>query len=182
MQSRPLYQPYLSAASTKLCRRCEQLKTLPFFPRDNSRPDGRWHTCSACNRRQWKEVGKYRAFQRSIRGGDSHTGLAGLRQYRNRSGERFSNLPSDLRWKAERLLSKYLARHQYHMTPTRYAALVACAASNVHRLGDRSWARSLWRRKGYRRAELRKTAEASQLDEVRRKNVGKSRVAYLPLD
>ena len=58
-------------------------------------------------------MGKFRAFQRKWeKGSDSRTGLAGLRQYRNRSGERFSNLPRDLRWKAERLLSKYLARHR----------------------------------------------------------------------
>ena len=55
------------------------------------------------------------------------------------------------------------------MTPARYAALVACAASNVRRLETRSWARSLWRRKGYRRAELRKTAEASELNNRRKK-------------
>ncbi len=161
-QAVPIWATHIELSETKRCRKCEQSKTLPFFPRDRSRPDGRWHTCSACNRKQWKEVGKQRAARRRWQsGGHSCTGLPGLRQYRNLSGERFSNLPADLRWKAERLLSKYVARHQWHMTPTRYAALVARAASNARRLGDRSWARSLWRLKGYRRAERKKSAEAA---------------------
>jgi hypothetical protein len=180
---RPGFSYNSDASVKKRCHRCEQWKTLPFFPRDRSRRDGRCHTCSACNRREWKEVGKPRAAQRRWqRGSHSRTGLPGLRQYRNTSGERFSNLPPDLRLKAERLLSKYVARHQWHMTPTLYAALIACAASNVHRLGDRSWARSLWRLKGYRRAERNKAAEAVQLDEIRARNAGKPRVRYLPLD
>jgi|SRR5271169_5563990 len=170
-------------SAPKLCRKCGQAKRLAFFPRDRSRPDGRWHTCSACNRRWWKEVGKPRAARRRWQTASSNgTGLSGLRQYRNRSGERFSNLPPDLRWKAERLLAKYMTRHRWHMTPTRYAALIACAASNVRRVGDRSWARSLWRLKGYRRAERRKAVGAAQLDEIRRRNAGRSRVAYLSLD
>jgi hypothetical protein len=61
------------------------------------------------------------------------------------------------------------------MTPTRYAALVACAASNVRRLGDRSWSHSLHRHSGVDRearrakhkpgAEYAPTAFHSQLEE-----------------
>jgi hypothetical protein len=110
------------------------------------------------------------------------SGLPGLRSYHNRDGDRFFSLPPDLRCKAEELLNKYLASHMWHMIPTRYAALVACAASNVRRLGDRSWARSLRRHKAYRRAERRKEAQEAQLAAIRDNNIGKSRVAYLPLD
>jgi hypothetical protein len=125
VQSDHPYSYSSGPTATKQCRRCTQWKTLPFFPRDRSRPDGRWHTCSACNRTQWKEHSKERTAQRRWQNGrDSRTGISGLRRYRNRSGDRFSNLPPDLRWKAERLLSKYMERHRRHMTPTRYAALV----------------------------------------------------------
>jgi hypothetical protein len=176
------FSPELS--TTKCCSKCGQWKTLPFFPRDRSRPDGHWHTCSACNRTNWKQVGKHRAAQRrwQKRSRPTATGLAGLRSYHKREGDRFSNLSPELRWKAERLLSKYVERHRWHMTPTRYAALVACAASNVRRLGDRSWARSLRRLKGYRRAERRKATQEAQLGAIRDSNIGKARVAYLPLD
>jgi hypothetical protein len=45
------------------------------------------------------------------------------------------------------------------------ALLMACAASNAKRVGDRSWARRMWRLKGWRRqllGELRLQLEPSQ--------------------
>jgi hypothetical protein len=39
-------------SKTKLYRKCGQRKTLPLFPRDHSRPDGRWHTCKECNQQR----------------------------------------------------------------------------------------------------------------------------------
>jgi hypothetical protein len=53
------------------------------------------------------------------------------------------------------------------MTPALYACLHACAASNARRVGDNSWARSMLRKKGYRRAE-RKQLQATVEQEQRR--------------
>jgi hypothetical protein len=147
----------------KRCRKCGICKTLWFFPRDRSRPDGRWHSCRACNRADWKERGKFLAAGKKAREKALHrsrTGLQGLRQYRRKhaAGE-FASLPPELRWKARQLLNRYLARHRHHLTGPRIAALCACAASNVRRLGDRSWARRMWRLKGYHRT-MRRSLEA----------------------
>ncbi len=130
---------------------------LAFFPRDRSKPDGRWHSCRACNRIYWATRGKPLEAQRKAdaqAGRQTRQGLRGLRQY-GHPGDRLGALPPELRSQAERLLKKYLTRHGWHMTGPRYAALVACAASNAKRVGDRSWARGMRRLKGYRRAQRR---------------------------
>jgi len=151
----------------KRCPKCGIYKALGLFPRDRSRPDGRWHTCRACNRECWKRQGKFLAAEKKAREKALHqsrTGLRGLREYRRKqpAGE-FASLSPELRWKARQLLNKYLDRHKYHLTGPRIAALCACAASNVRRLGDRSWARRLWRIKGYYRSQRRRLeAEAKQ--------------------
>ena len=139
----------------KVCRKCGRSKTLAFFPRDRSRADGCWHTCRLCNSQHWKATGKQQAALKRARERAekiTQTGLRGLRQY-GHSGDSFASMPYPLRWTAERLLNKYLAIHRDRMTPALYASLHATAASNAHRVGDRSWARRMWRIKGYRRAE-----------------------------
>ncbi len=143
----------------KRCRDCGHWKPLAFFPRDRSRPDGRWHTCRTCNRQRWKTQGRFQAAlrkaeQRARQQRQSRQGLKGLHSYRRkRSG--LEALPSELRWQAQQLYSRYLSKHRGQLTQERCALLLACACSNVKRLGDRSWARRLWRLKGYRRAERR---------------------------
>jgi hypothetical protein len=148
----------------KQCRKCHAPKPLAFFPRDRSRPDGRWHTCRACNRQRWQTQGQpqaalRKAEQRVQQQRQTRQGLKGLQCYRNRKCSGFDRLPPELRWQAQRLYSEYLHRHRGHLTQQRSALLLGCACSNVKRLGDRSWARRLWRMKGYRRAERRKAAE-----------------------
>jgi hypothetical protein len=91
-------------------------------------------------------------------------GLAGLRQYRHRKAqELFTSLPPVFRPVARQLLHKYLSRHSGHMTRHKYVTLIACAASNAPRVGDRSWARRMWRLKGHGRAERRQAEEAARL-------------------
>jgi hypothetical protein len=168
----------------KQCRKCHALKPLAFFPRDRSRPDGRWHTCSACNRQRWKTQGRTLAADRKAREQaerQSREGLSGLQQYRRKdSGLRA--LPPGLRYKAQQLYSYYMHNHRRHLTQQRCALLLACACSNAKRLGNRSWARRMWRLKGYRRAERRKLPEAERLAEIRARNAGTPRHRLLPLD
>jgi hypothetical protein len=165
---------------TKRCRQCGDVKTLPFFPLDRSRPAGRWHTCRACNRLHWTTRGKRIAAEVKAQAQADHrklTGLAGLRHYRHhKAQELFTSLSPAYRPVARQLLNKYLTRHSGHMTRHRYAALIACAASNAPRVGDRSWARRMWRLKGYRRAERRQAEEATRLAEIRVKNAGQPRI------
>lgn len=146
---------------TKLCSKCHTRKPPGFFSKDRSRGDGRWHACRACNREYWQQRGKLLALARKIEQTEhqSRTGLCGLRQYRRKNSEEFASVPPELRFQARQLVNKYLARHRHHLTSTRIAALYACAASNVQRLGDRSWARRLWWKKGYYR-KLEREAEA----------------------
>ena len=170
----------------KRCRKCGRPKHLEFFPKDRGRPDGRWHTCRECNRRHWAIKGKRAAEYRRLtkladKKSHSREGINGLRRYGQRPEESFGTLPLKLRPVARRLLEKYLSRHFHRMTPALYASLHATATSNARRVGDRSWARSMWRKKGYRRAERRKNQEEAELARIRRKNAGKSRKAYLPL-
>jgi len=110
----------------------------------------------------------------------SRTGLRGLRKYRrkNKNTEEFVSVPPELRWEARQLLNKYLAGHRHHLTPVLVASLHACAASNVRRLGDRSWARRLWRIKGYHRS-LRRAVEAdAEQETLRARRAGKPRVGF----
>lgn len=164
----------------KRCRKCGLSKTLAFFPKDRSRPDGHWHTCRACNREYWAERGKVLALDKKIRERARHpsrTGIRGLRRYRRpKDVEEFASVPPELRWQARQLLNKYLHRHRYHLTPALIACLHGCAASNVQRLGDRSWARRLWWKKGYYRAMRRELVAAAEQAEIRAARVGRPRV------
>lgn len=96
----------------------------------------------------------------------SRTGLHGLRQYRRKDCEEFASLPPELRRPARQLLNKYLARHKHHLTLPRIASLHACAASNVRRLVDRSWARRMWRLKGHHRTMRRSLEAQAQQDSI----------------
>ena len=64
-QALPIRATHLELSETKHCGKCEQSKTLPFFPRDRSRPDGRWHTCKLCNQ-QHGQVLRRAASERRI--------------------------------------------------------------------------------------------------------------------
>lgn len=170
-----------SGDGKKRCRKCGMRKTLAFFPQDRSKPDGRWHTCRACNREYSAERGKFLAIERKIRERasrpPSRTGLRGLRQYRRpKNAGEFASLPPELRWPARQLLNKYLHRHRHHLTPALIASLHGCAVSNVQRLGDRSWARRLWWQKGRYRVMRRELEAAAEQAEIRASNVGKPRV------
>jgi hypothetical protein len=170
----------------KRCRKCGMRKTLAFFPRDRSQPDGRWHSCRACNRDYWHERGKPLAADRKIREKacrpPSRTGLRGLRQYRRPNGEEFASVPPELRPRARQLFNRYLARHRHHLTPTLIASLHGTAASNVKRLGDRSLARRLRWMKGYYRS-LRRQLEAAEEDQNRAsRRAGKPRSGSTNMD
>src|SRR5215469_11414393 len=153
------------------------VQTLAFFPRDRSRLDGRWHTCRACNRLHWREIGKQRSAWRKQKKRvkrESRQGLQGLKKYpQKRRRSSFESLPESLRWIAQQLFNRYAAKHRGRLTQPRLALLMACAASNARRVGDSAWARRMRRLKGYRRAEGRKAAQEEQLAEIRAKNAGK---------
>jgi hypothetical protein len=109
-----------------------------------------------CNRQHWKQLGKRQAAEKKAPEKAQHpsrTGLQGLRQYGRKDAGEFDSLPQELRRSARQLLNSYLDRHKHHLTGPLIACLHGCAASNVRRLGDRSWARRMWRLKGYRRSE-----------------------------
>ena len=184
MQSHDPLQTSTGPFATKRCRKCGAVKTLAFFPRDRSRPDGRWHTCRACNRLYWHRWGTHLAgFNKRDKQAKrkSRSGLKGLRKYpHQRNREAFASLEPELRFVAQNLLNRYRARHP-RRSQAQDALLIATATSNARRVGDRSWARRMWRLKGYRRAERRKAKEQAELIEIRARNAGKSRVAYLPL-
>ncbi len=157
--------------AAKRCRKCGKQRALSLFPRDRSKPDGHWHTCKACNRTYWHERGSLLAALRKGRQaaqlGPTRTGLRDLRRYHHKDSQPFASVPPELRSQAQQLLNKYLYRHRRRLTPALIACLHACAASNVKRLGDRSWARSLRRKKGYYRSLRRKAQAEAQQDEIR---------------
>src|SRR5215471_7362310 len=152
------------AVPVKRCRKCGVIKPLAFFPIDRSRRDGHWHTCRACNRDYWRQRGKLLALRRKYNK-TSRSGLRGLKQY-GHGGPRFGRLAAELRAVAQRLLSAYLAKHGNRMTPALYASLHASAASHAPRVGSRSWARRMWRLKGWRRQERRQAAQDARLTEI----------------
>jgi hypothetical protein len=161
----------------KRCRVCGHDWPLGFFPIDRSRPDGRWHTCSACNKNHWREHGKQRALGRKLQvkleqARTSRTGLSGLRKYHTADGL-FDSLPVELRLKAQMILSNSLARARAEgrkLSQPQIALRIAAAVSNCVRVGDRSWARRMWRLKGYRRAERRKAEKEATQAEIRARN------------
>jgi hypothetical protein len=179
--------PFSLLTGRKRCRRCGSERYLVLFPRDQSRPDGYWHTCILCNRDDWKQHGKARAIQRKLddlleRARNSRTGLVGLKKYHNGPG--FDALPTTLRIEAQRILSRFLARAKAegrHLSQPQIALRIASAVSNCWRVGDSTWRRRMLRLKGYRRAERRKAVEQARLAEVRTKNAeGKLRSKLLP--
>jgi hypothetical protein len=150
----------------KRCRKCWTEKPLGFFPRDRSRPDGRWHTCTMCRKNRWKEHEKpilelRRRLLLSLRSAKS--GLEGLRRYYGRRRETvYDSLPIGLRRTADSLWSTYVVRAQAEgrrLSQPQVALMKARAVSNAQRFGDRSWSRRMLRLLGYRRAERRKRFE-----------------------
>jgi len=162
--------------TAKWCANCGQDKPFVFFPRDRSRPDGRWHTCRLCNAKDWQTRGKVLALRRKYRR-VSCSGLQGLRQCQ-RGKSRFASLPPELRPTAQQLLSRYLDKHAHRMTPALHASLVASAASHAPLVGSRSWGLSMRAKKGWRTRERRRAQSEAVLTEIRAKNAGKARVSY----
>ena len=161
----------------KCCHVCHRDKPLGFFPQDRSRLDGRWHTCRLCNGNRWREHGKSIAAERKLakriaQAQNSRNGILGLRKY-HRSGKGLEGLPPDLRYKAQGIISRAIARAKAkgrRLSQERFALLTACAISNARRVGDRSWSRRMLRLKGYRRAERRQAEKEAQLAEIRARN------------
>jgi len=81
---------------------------------------------------------------------NSRRNLDGLKSYRKKRGEVFSQLPPRERVVARQLLNKYEHQHGARLSQRKRALLKACAASNSRRVGDKSWSRSMRRRKGWR--------------------------------
>jgi hypothetical protein len=149
-------------SAVKRCRKCGQLKPLELLPRDRGRPDGRWHTCKECNQ-QWCRFQRWAVREHKKRELAASPPpqpapgrrLDGLKSYRNTSGERFSQLPTRGRFIAQQLFNKYLHKHRApRLTQPKMALLMACAASNAKRVGDKSWSRRMKRLKGWRRQLL----------------------------
>jgi hypothetical protein len=161
---------------TKRCRRCGERKPLAFFPRDRSRPDGRWHSCFACNRAYWTARGKVQRLRRSLRRQYEHQslqGIRGLRLHRRLRVGRGRLLLPQLQLIRLQLLEGYLAKHAWHMTPPLYASLHATATANAPRVGDRTLGYRLRALKGWRRRERKKREQEAQLAEWRARNEGK---------
>jgi hypothetical protein len=84
--------------------------------------------------------------------------LEGLKSYRNTSGGDlpFSHLRPRERVIARQQVNKYEQKHRGHrLSQPKGALLMAAAASNARRVGDRSWARRMWQLKGLRQQRLR---------------------------
>jgi hypothetical protein len=172
----------------KWCQRCQKSLCITKFPVDRSRPDGRWHACRDCNQRYWEERGKLLAIQRKLdclmeRAKNDRSGLRGLRKYRNTGG--LDTLPAELRANAQEILNDSFARAEaegLHLTQQQIAARRANAVSNAPRKGDRSWARRMWRFKGYRRAERTRMEQEARISETHDRNTAvKPRSKLLPI-
>lgn len=163
-------KPLSLLTGLKQCRRCGDEKPLDFFPRDRSRPDGRWHTCILCNRRYWPEQGKRLAFERKLNGKleresqkTHRSGLAGLKKCPRGGG--IEALPPDLRLKAQRIVSRSIAKANAEgrrLSQEQTAAITACAVSNAPRFGDSAWGRWMLARKGYLAAQRRRMEQDVQ--------------------
>ena len=166
MQTTHIYLSSSVSSAEKKCRRCEQAKPLEFFPRDRSRPNGRWHTCKRCNGQRcrflrWAASEHKKQEFLSSPPPAPRRRLEELKSYRHTSGELpFSHLPPRERLIARQLLNKYLDRHRGPgLSQPKQALLMDCAASNAKRVGDKSWSRRMNRLKGWRRQRLREQTE-----------------------
>jgi hypothetical protein len=150
----------------KRCRECRAEKLLGFFPRDRSRPDGRWHSCTMCRKNRWI-VHEKPLLQLDRRAKSSllaaKSGLKGLRKhYGGRRAAVYDSLPPALRRIADLLCSGYVDRARAEgrrLSQPQIALMKARAVSNAQRVGDRSWSRRMLRLMGYRRAERRRRFE-----------------------
>ena len=183
MQSGQPHSYVPTPSAVKHCRKCAQSKPLDFFPRDRSRRDGRWHTCKACNGQRCRFLRwaarkhKQQELISSPPPPAPRLRLEGLKSYRNTSGELpFSHLPPRERFIARQLFIKYLDRHRGPgLSQPKQALLMACAASNARRVGDRSWSRRMKRLKGWRRQRRR---DFEQQQEDRSRNIERPRTGY----
>jgi hypothetical protein len=174
-------------SKTKLCRKCGESKPLSLFPRDRSRPDCRWHTCKECNAQRCRFLRWARSEHKkqdfaasSPPPPASRRRLGGLKSYRHTSGDLpFSHLPPRERLIARQLFNMYLDRHRGPgLSQPKMALLMACAASNVKRVGDKSWSRRMKRLKGWRRQRRRNFEQQIHLAEMRARSGGKPRGDY----
>jgi hypothetical protein len=159
------------SSATKQCRKCRSTKPLGFFPRDRSRPDGRWHTCKLCNQRHGQMVRATAREQRALvltsQPPPPRQRLGALKAHRE--GHRntvFEQLPRTIQQLAMRIYHKALGTHvQRYGFPApqpKRALLWACAVSNAQRVGDNSWSRRMKRLKGWRRQRQRELLKQLQ--------------------
>ena len=143
-RKRQTLPPSSLLTNLKRCRKCGAEKLLGFFPRDRSRPDGRWHTCTMCRKNRWREHEKprlelRRTEQSSVRAAKS--GLVGLRRHYGRRRQTvYDSLPPRLRRTADTLWSSYVARAREEgrrLSQPQIALMKARAVSNAQRVGDR---------------------------------------------
>jgi hypothetical protein len=165
-EQRPMPAP-CAAKGFKVCRQCGQEKELRFFPRDRSRRDGRWHSCTLCRKRIWADREKPLALrhkQEQAALQPKRSGIPGLRRY-YRKGKGLAGLPPYERFQAQRNLSRSLARAKdegRQLSQPEIALRIANAISNVRRVGDRHWSRKMRRLKGFKRAERRKLVRLAE--------------------
>jgi len=77
------------------------------------------------------------------------------------------------------LFNKYVHKHRGPgLSQPKQALLMACAASNAKRVGDKSWSRRIRRLKGWRRQRLREFEHQHQLEVNQSRNVERPRAGY----
>jgi hypothetical protein len=180
-------------SALKQCRRCGQAKPLAFFPRDRSRPDGRWHICKLCNQQHGRLMRQAASEQRRLALQTSpppHQRLEALRASCNRNRATvFERLPRSLQQQAWSIYHKALRTHRqrygFSASQPKRALLWACAVSNARRVGDNSWSRRMKRLKGWRRQRQRELmkwlqAQPSGCGNPARRRAGHSGVGYTP--
>jgi len=167
----------------KNCRVCHQWKRTAEFPVDRSRRDGRWHTCKACNKQRCRLLRKAARERKKRKLLTSpplppapRRRLGGLKSYRNKSDEPFSRLSPVEKFIAWQLFGKYLHRHRGpRLSQPKCALLMACAASNARRVGDRSWSRRMKRLKGWHRQRRKEFEQLVSLAAIRARNAARQR-------
>jgi hypothetical protein len=182
--------PYVSlpvSSVTKQCHKCGDAKPLAFFPRDRSRPDGRWHTCKLCNQQHGRLVRQAASEQKvlALRSlpAASRRRLTALREHSDGCRRRvFEQLPRSLQQLAwgiyQKALRTHVQRYGFRAGQPKRALLWACAVSNAQRVGDSSWSRRMKRLKGWRRQRERELLRQPRPPERGDSNPAPARASY----
>ena len=181
------------SSAEKKCRMCGQAKPLAFFPRDRSRPDGRWHTCKLCNQQHLQTLRQAASEQRRLALQTSpppRQRLEELRASSNSNGATvFERLPRSLQQRVwgiyDKALHTHVQRYGIQASQPKRALLWACAVSNVQRVGNNSWSRRMKRLKGWRRQRQRQLLKQLQpppsgVGNPSRPRAGHSGMGYTP--